>query len=81
MANPALVEEIPRHLHNAPLTSMPGQHLWAVIAIHRVNPVMPQPWVMSADNLLTAEGPGCFFCNQKYSPDAAAQPCPGEPRA
>lgn len=59
-----------------------GQHLWASILVFRV--VHPEKWVteqqhMDSENLIMVAPPGCYVCEQIYSPAVAALLCPGEP--
>jgi hypothetical protein len=60
----------------------PGEHLWTAVAIYRIDPAA---WVafgarthLDTENLLTIAGPGCFKCEQPYSPELAARRCPGD---
>lgn len=78
MASSALIEEVPQHLYNAQIPRVAHEHLWIVMAAYRVNPLAPRPWLMGVDNLVTADGPGCFFCEADYTPEVASRPCPGE---
>ncbi len=34
---------------------------------------------LDLENLLTIDGPGCFICEEIFSPQLAALPCPGNP--
>lgn len=34
---------------------------------------------MDAESLLMVTGPGCYRCEQVYTPGAELSPCPGEP--
>lgn len=62
----------------------PGEHLWTAMAMYRIDPAA---WMafgervnLDTENLLTVAGPGCFKCEQPYSPQLAARRCPGDPR-
>lgn len=60
----------------------PGQHLWITIASFRV--VNPEKWtteqqIMDTENLVNVTPPGCYVCEQPYTPAVAARRCPGEP--
>lgn len=59
----------------------PNQHLWILLGVFRVNPAVIGSGEVHLDseNLLTIEGPGCFLCEQTYTPATAALPCPGDP--
>lgn len=74
-----------RHRYHSPLPDIaPGQHLWMVIGMWRItDPAAtrdPDGEVhLDLENLMTLEGPGCFVCEEPYSPEVAARPCPGDP--
>ena len=60
-----------------------GAHLWAVFTMYRVDPAQ---WsdpthtpMLDRENLLTVQGPGCFYCEQVYSPRVASRRCKGQP--
>ena len=60
----------------------PGEHLWVSMVVFRV--ADPARWEteqqhMDAENMIHVTPPGCYVCEQVYSPLAAAQRCPGEP--
>lgn len=57
----------------------PGEHQWMVLAMWRVDRPDGERFDLDTENLMTIEGPGCFVCEQPYSPEMAAEPCPGEP--
>lgn len=52
----------------------PGEHLWVVLAAFRVKPDSPQ-MQLDAENILTIGGPGCFWCEEKWTPEIGAEPC------
>jgi hypothetical protein len=66
------------HRHHASIDWQPGQHLWTVLGMWKVRPEHDQ-FLLDTENLLTIEGPGCYVCEQEYTPERAAQPCPGDP--
>ena len=35
--------------------------------------------MLDVENLLTVEGPGCYVCEEQYSPELAVRPCTGDP--
>lgn len=60
-----------------------GAHLWTVIQMHRVVPAM---WAdptatphLDMENLLTVQGPVCFFCEELYSDRLDKRRCKGKP--
>jgi hypothetical protein len=57
---------------------IPGQHLWAAVAMYRVNPAADTVH-LDAESLMTIEV-GCYWCERAWSRDAASKPCFGEPR-
>jgi len=63
----------------APLPDVqPGRHFWIVTGLWTVNPTSPN-LILDYENLVTVDGPGCFICEQLYSPEVAATTCPGDP--
>ena len=56
-----------------------GQHQWITLAMYRTNNPDADQQNLDMENLLSIEGPGCFVCEQPYSREVAARPCPGEP--
>lgn len=61
-----------------------GDHLWIVATMYRVT---PENWgdkthtpMLDSENLLTIQGPGCFYCEQPWSPLLASRRCKGDPR-
>jgi hypothetical protein len=55
-----------------------GDHLWAVFSMYRVNPQAEEP-MLDVENLLTVQGPGCYFCEEPYTPRLSKRRCPGKP--
>lgn len=54
-----------------------GQHLWTTLAMWEVDPTQTEAVYLDTENLLTIEGPGCYKCEEVYSPELAAKPCRG----
>lgn len=61
-----------------------GDHLWTIVTCYRVDPAQ---WTDPAhtptldhESLLTVAGPGCFYCEEEYTPRVAMRRCPGDPR-
>lgn len=61
-----------------------GNHLWVVLQSYQID---PKKWtesdelvIFDIENLLSVEGPGCYYCEQPYSPSLYYRRCPGEPR-
>lgn len=67
-----------RHRRRAELPNVhPGEHLWVAVGMWRLaDPANPR-LDLDIENLMTIEGPGCFICEETYTPDLAAEPCRG----
>lgn len=70
--------------HDVMATIKPGEHLWTMVAVWRiVDPASAfdpaQEKYLDTENLLSLDGPGCFVCEEPYTPERAARPCPGDP--
>lgn len=61
------------HHHTFP-NRVPGQHMWIVLSMFRVDPTADRAF-LDRENLLSIEGPGCFWCERSYTPEIAAKPC------
>jgi len=59
-----------------------GNHLWTIITMYRVDPLkFSDPTatpMLDMENLLTVMGPGCYYCEQLYTPLLAMRRCKGE---
>jgi len=58
-----------------PPTPPPGEHLWILVAMWAVEPGEGARYRLDQGNLLGAEGPGCFLCEQAWAPGIG--PCTG----
>lgn len=59
---------------------VPGEHLWVAMGAFRVEPGEDaHRYELSAGNVLSVQGPGCFWCERLWGPATAAAPCPGHP--
>lgn len=67
--------------HGAPLPEQrkPGEHCWIVTGMWRVTPRTKGEYQLDTENLITLDGPGCFHCEELWSPELAARPCAGDP--
>lgn len=54
-----------------------GKHLWVVMSVFRVSPGLKR-FDLDRENLLTIEGPGCYWCEQPWTEELSRQPCGGE---
>ncbi len=62
-----------------------GEHLWTITGLWKINEPSKvassdQPVQLDLENLLTIDGPGCYVCEQMWTPEIEKQPCPGEQR-
>jgi hypothetical protein len=70
---------------------MPGQHLWVMTAAWRLTDpekayaatMTPEfdeenAYLLDQENILALAGPGCYKCEELYSPTLAALPCRGQ---
>lgn len=57
---------------------VPGEHLWILVGAWKCDPTQDR-FIMDMENLLNVDGPGCFWCEQNYTEENGAKPCPGEP--
>jgi len=67
-----------KHRYHANLQVLAsGEHLWCLYGMWRVKDPTAEQFDLDIENLLTIEGPGCFICEQPYTPELAARPCTG----
>ena len=72
-------EQQARHKFNAEIPVPPvGKHQWIHMALYRTSDPTAEHFNLDLENLLTIEGPGCFLCEEPYTPELAARPCPGD---
>lgn len=57
---------------------VPGAHLWVVLSMFQIEPTAGR-FFLDRENLLTIEGPGCFWCELPWTEKVAANPCTGAP--
>ena len=57
----------------------PGVHLWTHVALYRTANPTADKVLLDLENLITIEGPGCYWCEQPYSTEVDAMACPGGP--
>lgn len=51
-----------------------GEHLWILASVYRVTPHQDE-YLLDMENLISIDGPGCFWCEELWSPEIAAKPC------
>lgn len=56
-----------------------GDHLWSWALLYRATPGVEKP-MLDLENLLLLTGPGCYYCEEVYTPRLASRRCKGEPR-
>lgn len=53
------------------------EHLWTLITMFSVNPEDMEDWNLDRENLISVTPPGCYICEQPYSPGIAMMKCRG----
>jgi hypothetical protein len=61
-----------------PLPEYDGRHVWVVVAMFRITNPARSEYLLDRESLATVDGPGCFHCEQTWSPTLGAK-CPGDP--
>lgn len=59
-----------------------GEHVWIVMGVWKANSSAIAEGMtlhLDTENLLNLDGPLCYVCEQAWSADLAAVPCPGDP--
>lgn len=76
---------IQEHIHG-PVDRIPkfdprkGDHLWTMVCMYKVDPKKFKEGVegiLDHESLLTIAGPGCFYCEESYTPLLATRRCKG----
>lgn len=55
-----------------------GRHLWVFVGMWQVANPAASAQDFDMENLLSIDGPGCFWCEQVWRPTIGAK-CPGDP--
>lgn len=76
MSDAVKIEVVGFHGHELP-PQRPGEHLWIVMSMFRVTPGVAARFDLDRENLLTIEGPGCYWCEEPWTEAMAARPCRG----
>ncbi len=63
---------------NAVPPKFAGRHTWVYLGAWQVAGPARERQVFDYDNLVTVTGPGCYWCEQEWSPTIGAH-CPGQP--
>lgn len=59
------------------IKQVPGEHLWIAMATYKVRPEAKEHF-LDTENLLSIDGPGCFWCEQPWKPGMEKTKCPGD---
>lgn len=54
-----------------------GEHLWVMIPMYRVEPAPGKPLHLDQENLISLDGPGCWWCKAIWSADVEVERCSG----
>lgn len=65
------------HKLGAALPKFQGRHLWIFAGVWEVKNPAADHQNFDMENLITMEGPGCFWCEQTWAPTIGSK-CPGE---
>jgi hypothetical protein len=69
-----------RHKYGVvPPEPRPGEHLWIMVGMWRVADPEGGSMLLDSENLITVDGPGCYVCEQPWTPATAARRCLGDP--
>lgn len=54
-----------------------GKHLWIMAGMWTGDPLemLGGQWHMDLESLINVSGPGCYWCEQSYTPELLAEPC------
>lgn len=71
-------QEVPGDVDRVPpFDPRTGDHLWIITTMYRWGgPDIEQP-TLDAENLLLVVGPGCYYCEQVWTPLLATRRCKG----
>jgi hypothetical protein len=73
------IEAVSKYGKDVPVPP-PGVHMWVITGCWEIkDPTPGAPVILDTENLLSLGGPGCFACEQAWTPQIAALPCPGDP--
>lgn len=64
---------------NRDMPRTPGKHTWIAMSVFGVDPTAKR-WHFDRENLISVEGPGCYWCEEPYRPGMEKTECPGRPR-
>lgn len=56
-----------------------GDHMWTMVACYRWGGPDVEKNMLDLENLLLLAGPGCYYCDQIYTPALATRRCKGRP--
>lgn len=78
------VVPVPDDLNERMTAPLPGVHMWVMTGAWRImNPAtafdVGVAKYLDLENLLTIGGPGCWVCEQIWTPELNDTVCPGDP--
>lgn len=59
-----------------------GDHFWVMGLLYKVDPeklAAGEQGILDTENLVSMQGPGCYYCEQVYTPLLAKRRCNGDP--
>lgn len=75
--NEPVKQQAIQHYHQKIPDQVPGKHLWMMAAVYRVTPQIRGQYALDTENLLSIDGPGCYWCEEPWTPTIGNQPCKG----
>ena len=60
--------------YNGEIPEYAGEHMWVMVSLYQVTP-NNERYDMDMENLMTIEGPGCYYCERSWTEEVAASPC------
>ena len=55
-----------------------GQHFWIIAGMWKVTPpIGGKQILLDLENLVNIDGPGCYWCEEVWTPELAKSPCRG----
>lgn len=83
---PLQVELLAEKVRKRTVDPGPGRHLWMFVVTFRASDDLigrllqgdePGQVLFDHENMMSANGPGCFKCERQFTPQLAAAPCRG----
>lgn len=70
--------DVDRGKYNADPPPFEGRHLWVFVAAWTTTDPVRERQTLDTENLLSISGPGCYWCEQVWTPTIGAH-CAGDP--